>query len=316
MLTYQGVSRPVGTRGSLAMPYAKIPLSFKAMEAAYKDNQSLPSDIANWLKDQNAREEKFNAELPDVNAQRVSEGKKPLAPAGHSTSCCMQASLSFNATGSPIPKAGARDRENTTLNGGKNYILAVEEFRAYLTYRYGPTDQVDDWSQITGMQGVLIFGNAHIELWDGKQPLQSAAGLAAHGRNAGAVMRPDFLATKPQWFWETTGDKAQTASDIPDWLVGWWTIYDGAYYYYYFFKDGSVVYIEQKPNTHWVPPKTIHNHGVVVKNDAVHGFKVTWGVLKGETIPTIEDFTPLGWSSQTEMNAASNKYSPIFARKM
>ena len=298
------------------MPYAKIPLSFKTMEAAYKDNQSLPSNIATWIKDQNKRESDFNENLPALNASRAQEGKKPLDPMGHSTSCCMQVSLSFNATRSPITKVGSRDRENTTLADGRNYILAVNEFRAFLTYRYGPTNQVEDWSQIRGMKGVLIFGDAHIELWDGDQPLQSAAGLAAHGRKAGAVMRPDFLARKPQWFWELTGDRTEAASDVPDWLVGWWTIYDGAYYYYYFFGDGAVVYIDQRPNAKWIPPKTIGNRGVVVKNDTVHGFKVTWGTIKGETIPTIEDFTPLGWSSQTEMNASSNKYSPIYARKM
>ncbi|MDE3175480.1 MAG: hypothetical protein KGM15_05140 [Pseudomonadota bacterium] len=298
------------------MPFAKIPLKFSEMEPPYRDNQSLPLDIVNWLKDQNKREDDFNANLEALNAQRAEDGKKPLAPMGHSTSCCMQASLSFNATGQPIPKPGSRDRDNTTLNGGKNYILAVGEFRAYLTYRYGPTDQVNDWGEIKGKTGVLIFGGAHIELWDGDQPLQSAKGLAAHNRNSGAVMRADFLATKPQWFWETIGDKTEPASDIPDWLVGWWTIYDGAYYYYYFFHDGSVVYIEQKPNPKWTPPKTIGNRGVVVKNDAVHGFTVTWGVLKGEAIPTIEDFTPRNWSSRTEMNATSNKYSPIYAIKM
>ena len=299
------------------MPFAKIPLTFETMEAAYKDNQSLPPDIATWLKDQNKREDDYNASLPALNAKRAEEGKKPLDPVGHSTSCCMQVSLSFNVTNAPIQKAGSRDRDNTTLANGKNYILAVNEFRAYLTYRYGPTDQVTDWSEIRGMKGVLIFGDAHIELWDGDQPLQSAAGLAAHNRKPGAVMRPDFLAKKPQWFWELTGEKkTESASGIPDWLVGWWTIYDGKYYFYYFFGDGAVVYIKERPNAKWIPPKTVSNRGVVVKNDAVHGFTVTWGILQGETLPTIEDFTPLGWSSQTEMNAKSNKYSPIYARKM
>jgi hypothetical protein len=299
------------------MPYAKIPLSFKKMEAAYRDNQTLPADIKNWLVKQNKSEDDYNAKLPDLNAERARDGKPPLPRMGHSTSCCMQASLSFNAAGAPIPKAGSRDRDNTPLDGGKYYILAVNEFRAFLTYRYGPTDQFTDWSEIKGMTGVVIFGDAHIELFDGENILQSAKGLAAHGRNPGAVMSPGFInGARPWWFWETTGDKTEAASDIPEWLVGWWTIYDGNCYYYYFFKDGAVVYIEQKPNTKWIPPKTIGNRGVVAKNDDVHGFKVTWGLLKGETIPTIEDFTPLGWTSRTEMNAKSNKYSPIYARKM
>jgi hypothetical protein len=99
-----------------------------------------------------------------------------------------------------------------------------------------------------------------------------------------------FLKSKPQWFWELTGDEAEVAS-IPDWLTEWWTIYDGSYY-------------------------SAKDVGIVVKNDDVHGFTVTWGMLKGETKPTIEDFTPLSWSSQTEMNATSDKYWPIYARKV
>ena len=301
------------------MPFAKIPLKFSDMEPAYRDNKTLPFDIKTWLKKQNDSEEEFNANLPALNAQLAEEGKKLQDPKGHSTSCCMQVSLSFNATRSPIPKAGTSDdRKNTTLDGGKNYILAVDEFRIFLTYRYGPTDQVGDWSEIKGkgMTGVLIFGNKHIELWDGEQPLQSKAGLIAHKRNQDAVMRADFLATRPQWFWELTGDKAAGPSAIPEWLVGWWTVYDTNYYYYYFFPDGTVVHIEQKPNARWVPPKTIGNRGVAVKYDTVHGFRVTWGMLKGETLATVEDFTPLGWTSQEEMNATSNKYGPIYARKI
>ena len=299
------------------MPFAKIPLSFATMELAYRDNKTLPPDIAQWIKDQNKREQDFNDNLDTLNQQRAAEGKSPLKKMGHSTTCCMQASLSFNATNQPIPKMGSRDRDNTTLTGGRNYILTVDEFRAYLTYRYGPTDTFAHWSDIQGMTGVVIFGSGHIELFDGDTILQSLKGLGAHGRNSGAVMSDGFLNSSTPWyFWETTGDKAATTSLIPDWLVGWWTIYDGNYYYYYFFGDGAVVYIEQKPNAKWTPPKTVGNRGNVVPNPNVHGFKVTWTPTKGETTSTIEDFTPLGWSSQTEMNAVSNKYSPIYARKI
>jgi hypothetical protein len=301
------------------MSFAKIPLSFKAMNAAYKDNQSLPPDVKAWIVAQNKIEDDYNAKLPDLNDQRAAEGKPPLPKMGHSTSCCMQVSLSFNGVGASIPKAGSVGRDNETI-GGANYILAVNEFRSFLTYRFGPTDQITDFSEIKGKTGIVIFGGGHIELFDGNFILQSAAGLAAYAslhRKSGAVMSDGFLnKSRPWWFWELTGDGAQAASDIPDWLVGWWTVYDGNTYYYYFFGDGSVVYIKQAPNPKWTPPKTIGNHGSVAKNDSVHGFTVTWDVLKGETTPTIENFTPLGWTSQTEMNATSNKYSPIYARKI
>jgi len=275
------------------MTYAKIPLNFEKMDKAYKDFKSLPPDIAKWLKDQNDYEDEHN--LP------------------HSTSCCMQASLSFNAAGHPIPKAGSRDRNNLTLDGGKNYILAVDEFRAYLTYRYGPTNQVKDLASIKGMKGVLIFGNSHIEFWDGENIFQSAAGASRRGGNPNAVMAAGMVNSPLRWFWEI-GDSASAASAVlPQWVQGWWTVYDGNYYYYYFYPDGMVSWIETKPNQKWVPPKTVGNHGKV--RTLEHGFKITWKE-NGPPPPTEETFTRVGWSSTSEMNGVSNKYSPLFARKM
>ncbi|HXP60063.1 MAG TPA: hypothetical protein VN829_06195 [Dongiaceae bacterium] len=160
------------------MGYAKISLNFATMDRAYKDFNSLPTDIAKWLKAQNDYE--------DAHGLR------------HSTSCCMQASLSFNATNHPIPKAGSRDRDNLTLDLAKNYILAVNEFRAYLTFRYGPTDQVTDLASIKGKEGVLIFGDSHIEFWDGENIFQSLAGAARRRGNTSArdgAGDPEFVAT-------------------------------------------------------------------------------------------------------------------------
>jgi hypothetical protein len=272
------------------MTYAKISLDFDAMDAAYKDFKSLPPDIAKWLKAQNDYEDAHGLH--------------------HSTSCCMQASLSFNATTQKIPKAGSRDRDNLTLDSGKNYILAVNEFRAYLTFRYGPTDQVKDLATIKGKTGVLIFGDSHIEFWDGENIFQSFAGSKRRKGNPGAVMAPAIVNTSPRWFWEIS-DASETA--VPQWLVGWWTVYDGNYYYYYFHSDGMVNYIESKPNQKWIPPKTVGNQGTVTLTE--HGLKILWKE-HGPPPPTEETFTRVDWSSTSEMNGVSNKYSPLFARKM
>jgi hypothetical protein len=190
----------------------------------------------------------------------------------------------------------------------------------FMTSRFGSTDTFCDWSEIKGKTGVVTFGIAHIELFDGDFILQSAEGLRRYSRPAGAVMSGAFIegvAARPRYFWELVGDNSEPENpDVPQWLVGWWTVYDTNYYYYYFFADGTVIYIEQPPNLAWVPPKAVHNRGVCVKDESVHGFKVTWSPIAGETIKTEERFTPLGWTSQTEMNATSNKYGPLFARKM
>ena len=99
----------------------------------------------------------------------------------------------------------------------------------------------------------------------------------------------------------------------PDWLQGWWTVYDGNFYCYYFHTDGWVNYIEQKPNVKWTPPKTVGNQGQYAL--LAHGLHIVW--RERGTAPATEDtFTRLDWTSETEMNGVSNKYSPLFARKM
>ena len=287
------------------MAYTRIRLNFQTMRAAYKHNKQLPIDIGKWLKDQNDREDIINK----TNSERAARGEKPLPGGGHSTSCCMQVSLSFNATGQPIPSAGSRDRGNTPLNG-KYYILAVDEFRAYLTYKYGPTDVVSDSStraSIKGKNGVLIFGNGHIEFWDGDDILQKSG--------TAGMMNPVLVwSQKPIWFWEI-GEDAPTASAlVPEWAQGWWTVYDGNYYYYYFSHDGTVNFIQTKPNPKWKPPQTIGNQGKVTL--IPNGLSILWKPTEPGGEATKEDFTRLNWTSTTEMNGKSNKYSPLFARKM
>ena len=291
-----------GVPGRTIMTYARIPLNFAVMSKAYRDFRSLPHDMATWLKNQNDLEKKLWLEKHETL-----EGIKL------STSCCLQASLSFNATKQPIPKAGPVNWDNLTLDAGKHYIYSVNEFRAYLTYKYGPTDPVPDLKSIKGTTGVLTFGGAHIEFWDGDNIFQSAGGAKKRGGNPGAVMGAAILTAQPRLFWRISEFATPKSAATPEWLQGWWTIYDGNYYYYYFYEDLTVSYIKTRPNPKWTPEKTVGNHGkMTILND--HSFKVVWQQL-GPPPATEETFTRLGWTSTTEMNADSNKYSPIYARK-
>jgi hypothetical protein len=286
------------------MAYSRIQLNFTKMDGAYKDHVSLPADIKTWLKNQNDYEDR-------ENDRRRRENILPLL--GHSTSCCMQASLSFNATSQPIPKSGSRDRENTTLNG-KNYILAVDEFRAYLTHKYGPTEQVSDLASIKGRTGVLIYGNLHMEFWDGDNIFQSSGGATRRRGNPAGVMAGGILGTRPLWFWEIDDAAPAESALVPEWVQGWWAVYDGNQYYYFFSHDGIVNFIKTKPNPKWKPPKTIGNQGKVTM--VTNGLSVLWRPTEPGGVATKEDFTRVNWTSTTEMNGVSNKYSPLFARKM
>jgi hypothetical protein len=297
-----------------AVAFAKIPLNFEAMNKAYRDNKSLPPDVKNWLKDVNDREEADNEKIRRENEDRVARGEEPKKLVHKSTSCCMQASLSFNATRAPIPKQGTRqDRDNLTLDG-KNYILTADEFRAYLTYYYGPTDQFGDPAEIKGRKGVVIFSNAHIEFWDGEDYFQSAKGLEKRKGNSGAVMLPSFLNTTPRWFWEIDDGSAKSSATTPEWVRGWWDVWDGNRYYYFFFEDGHVVWIDTQPAPKWIPSKNIGNSGTVTMTE--HGLKIVWKQLKSAAKPTEEEFTRMNWSSETEMFGTSNNYSPLGAKKM
>src|SRR5262249_18809438 len=82
---------------------------------------------------------------------------------------------------------------------------------------------------------------------------------------------------------------------LPNWVRGWWTVYDGSYYYYYFEESPSVVYTKAKPaNGRAPPPKIPANRGKVAMT--VHGLKITWNA-NGSGGPTIETFTQRDWSS-------------------
>lgn len=103
------------------------------------------------------------------------------------------------------------------------------------------------------------------------------------------------------------------ASVLPAWLQGWWTVYDGNYYYYYFAESPSVAFIKSKPSSGSAPPlQWPNNRGTVAMTD--NGCKITWNP-NGPGGPTIEKFSQLH-AKGNEMNGESNKYSPLFARKM
>ena len=293
------------------MAFRVIPLDFNIMYNNYKDFKSLPVDVNTWLVGQNDQEKKTNADNAAWNL--ANPDKKPRPKVHISTSCAMQASLSFNASDQPIPKSGSVDRDNLKLDAEKYYILSVAEFRSYLTYKYGSTDEFAAFSDLKGMQGVLIIDDLHVEFWDGDDVLQSAAGAAKRNGNIKATMNPAFLEKRPRWFWQIGKSDSWGGGSVPDWARGWWEVYDTNYYYYFFGSD-EVVYIKTKPNPKWTPDKSVGNHGTVTATE--HGVTVRWRPLPGAETGTREDFTRVGWTSETQMNGVSSKYGPLFANKL
>ena len=102
---------------------------------------------------------------------------------------------------------------------------------------------------------------------------------------------------------------------IPEWVVGWWSVNDTNQYYYYFYQGGEVVHTKSNPKAPNAPaPRHPGNTGTVTMTE--HGLDIRWRPLPGASVPTIEKFTRMGWSSTTEMFGSSNKYGGLSAKKL
>jgi hypothetical protein len=292
------------------MAYAKIPLSWEQLRAGYKtyDPKEIPPEITAQLKQWNDQVDKDNEEIKKQNEERARENppKDPRKLKPKNTSCVMQISLGLNNTSGTVPRNGAKLRDNTYLMG-QYMILTVDELHDWLDWQYGRTEAVPkgDLSSIMGKRGILLMGSAHVELWDGAKWLQ--------------VMHPNFTSSAsayPYWFWEVDDGSAPAANVLPGWLIGWWEVYDGQYYYYHFAGSGRVTYTKSKVASRTAPvPKAPLNVGKAVMDEAVHGPVVTWAKVAGVAGSTVEKYTRLNWSSETDMNGRSNNYGQLYARR-
>ena len=112
------------------------------------------------------------------------------------TPCCIQVSHALNLAGQTIPATNPTARRTSTqpirVDGvSRNYILAVDELEAWLTFKYGAGLDVRGFAglpsgsndvaamkrQLALVKGILLFreppgAGLHTELWDGKQTLQ------------------------------------------------------------------------------------------------------------------------------------------------
>lgn len=257
-----------------------------------------------------------NDKLPDVIDKYIALLKKATKVGDpEPTSCCLQISYALNAAGQRIYPFSQR-RQNELL-GGDYYIGSVDELEHYLTARYGRTEDIkigrteaEMRQYLSGKQGILVFRQGpygfHTELWDGNNIKQKAGTPAA--------MNERNLFSKPRiLFWEITEEKDSNA--VPAWLQGWWNVYDGNTYYYYFSDQHGVTYSKDAPAALGVaPPKKPLNEGTVTISATPPHVVIEWNPADGGA--TTESFTRVGWSSESEMNGVSNRYSPLFARKM
>lgn len=155
-----------------------IPVDFEVLRRNYARRLPNPDDPA-----------KSHLELADLKSFMDS------LPPGN-TPCCIQVSHALNVASQTIPPTNPTARRNATqpirVEGvSRNYILAVDELEAWLTFKYGAgldvrafaglpstsTDMAAMKRQLSTVKGILLFreppgAGLHTELWDGRQILQ------------------------------------------------------------------------------------------------------------------------------------------------
>jgi hypothetical protein len=289
--------------------FGKIRLKFKDLTDNYTlhNRGKLDTNIQKYI-------DALNAKVDEENVKREAEGKKPL---GHHTSCCYQVSHAFNATSRKIPASSFR-RPNAQIPGGNGfYIGAVDEMEHWLIGEFGKTEDITSQGGKEAMKkyigtgpGILVFrdGGAgyHVEFWNGSTIVQN--------KDISGNMSEDGIFSQPRvLFWEITD--AADANPIPIWLRGWWSVYDTNQYYYYFSDQHGVTYTKTKPAVIAARPvKSPLNEGTVTVSAMPPHVIIDWNPADGGA--TQEKFTRANWISESEMNGTSNRYAPLFARKM
>jgi hypothetical protein len=132
--------------------------------------------------------------------------------------CCIQVSYALNLAGSPVargdysvPEMGRKSRFFADSKG-RLYLIEVCDMGAYLNGRYGvaenykgSTEQMK--ARIAGRTGIIRFGRAHIDLWEGSRFHQENTTTLPDNWSKGQPpvviwTRPSVLATGI-FFWET-----------------------------------------------------------------------------------------------------------------
>ena len=251
----------------------------------------------------------------------LNKNLKPGEP--KNTPCCMQVSEALNKAGVQVPPRSFW-RANEKL-GSYYYIRAVNELEQYFSGTFGRVENIKRDSSnnprnirqmkqyIDGKQGILIFGGMHTELWDQTHIMQDGK---APGGNGAIMDEGSIFGTAKVLFWEVSQEPAGITA-VPDWLQGWWNVYDGNTYYYYFSDEHVVTYTKTEPKDLNSPPvKTPMNEGdVTITLDAQNTATIVldWNPADGGA--TQETFRNV-ITSRDGMNGGSNRYSPLYAKKM
>jgi hypothetical protein len=280
----------------------KIRVNFDTLKSKYPTYAALPKPIKDYLDD-------LNRNIPDDQPKN--------------TPCCLQVSHALNNAGRQLPPRSFW-RQNEKI-GPFFYIRAVNELEQYLSGTYGRVEDIkrgpsgkqrsitEMKQYINGKQGILVFGGMHTELWDMTHIMQDGK---APGGNGAVMNETAIFGTAKVLFWEVSEEPAGL-TPVPNWLQGWWNVYDGNTYYYYFSDEHVVTYTKTEPKNLSSPPVKIPmNEGdvsITLDEQSTATIVLDWNPADGGA--TRETFTNV-ITGRDGMNGASNRYAPLYAKKM
>ncbi|MBI5256565.1 MAG: hypothetical protein HY855_08705 [Burkholderiales bacterium] len=189
------------------------------------------------------------------------------------------------------------------------YLPTIQKEHTWVRAAPGRKPQVGD---------ILLHATTlHIDVamgFDGNVLIRGASGQGIVGqRDVVARVRgsgPFNVANLKGWV-DLERYFAERPSNDVAWLKGWWKVWDGNTYYYYFGAVGFVQYTKTPPGGQAPPPKKPLNQG----DYELGGNKlvITWNPMDGA--PTVETFHNANAGAR-QMNATSNRYSPLVAQRL
>lgn len=252
---------------------------------------------------------------------------------GKNTPCCMQVCHAFNLSGLPVPSGNFRPGDpkrvaaEIPLHSGRYYLLAVDEMVNYLSRRFGEPLVLDQrissrlsraksatvgdvralTEPIRGLEGVITFGNAHIELWNRGNIVQDT-GAAAMDFNW-------VWSRDPVRFWRIGTDGGERLGPIEAMMLdGWWDVFDGNQYHYFIDgKKSKVWYTKTRPaGPRAAVPRGAPNSGDLTV-EPIFKLVMDWDPAGGGA--TRETFT-FNFADPVRLVGTSNRYAQLRATKM
>jgi hypothetical protein len=158
---------------------------------------------------------------------------------------------------------------------------------------------------------VTAAAECRVPGWDGQKNeghrvlLLNAAAIVASGADPNKLPPPNGPFKPPP--------REPAPSVGPNWLNGWWKVWDGNTYYYFFGPDGVVQYTKTRPSNVSGPPIRADNIGRYTY-PSPNQLVITWNQVPGAEAACRETFYNAVPGCQ-QMNATSNLYSPLVATR-